>query len=534
MASFLDNARAVADKAIKDVRSAITATIRGTQRVAGAIAQRFRRGDIQARYEGAVAQPYRSRLNAQLRDARYDQPPSTREILQKKARYFERNSALVNRLVDLFETYVVGQGIQFFPNSSDAAWNTAATNYWAAWKPFADLLSRQHFDVLQGLVARSFVIDGEIFILLTRGTGGRPRLQLIEAHRCKTPPDRVAEEGKTIIDGIAINEIGRPIGYWFMEDDFSGNTDLPMGFSSSGAATPSPVTFRFVEAINVVHIFEPSRAGQYRGLPLLYPVMNDLHDLDDLQMLEMKAARDAAEVSNVITNAAGQLEIGDLQASGGAMPASADPAQKACYYENTIGGRTLVLQTGDTIQQFKTERPSDATRNCWIVLEQKVCAGFGIARQLVYPESIQGTVERSVLDMQASWFGIRSSCLAYQFRRVWEYVISFGTLNELALSDPPADWRNVNTKAPRAINVDIGRQSSAMLAELNAGVRTRQQIWAEVGRDWEIETTQWFVEQASMLAKAKQFGVPPPAVAAPPPPPEMMPSETDEMPAPTR
>jgi lambda family phage portal protein len=532
--SWLQKARSVAQDALSNVQRQIGATMHGGREAAADLARWLRSGSsIKARYEGAVAQPYRSRLNASLQDARYDQKPCTRETLQKKARYFERNSALVNRLADLFELYVVGQGIQFFANSDDPEWNQAANEYWNDWKPFADILTRQNFDCLQGVIARALWIDGEIFVLLTRGTAGRPRIQLIEAHRCKTPPDRIAEEGRTIVDGVAINEIGRPTGYWFIEDNFSGTSDPPMGFNTPSAAPPA--TFRLVDAINVVHIFEPSRAGQFRGLPMLYPVMNDLHDLDDLQLLEMKAARDAAEVSNVITTAAGELTIGDLNASGGAIAASADPAQKQCYYQDTIGGRTLVLQNGDSIQQFRSTRPEVATREYWVGLEHKVCAGTGIARQLVYPESIQGTVERSVLDMQNSWFMVRCSVLAGSFIRIREYVLSIGSSTELRLSDPPANWRAVSWRGPRAVNVDVGRQSQAMLNELAAGVRTREGIWAEVGRDWKIETRQKAAEEKYLDSLAAEFGLPVERIAASALPPAAPPQPEDEpVPVPSR
>jgi capsid protein len=261
-------------------------------------------------------------------------------------------------------------------------------------------------------------------------------------------------------------------------------------------------------------------------LPFLYPCLNDLHDLDDLQWLEMKASRDAAEVTNVITNAKGEIPVDDMVASGSSAGSGTDTGSRRSYYESTVGGRTVVLQTGDTFGQFRIDRPSEATRSNWVILENKVCAGVGIPRQLVYPESIQGTVERSILDMAASWFAIRSAVLADQFRRLWEYVLSYGTQTEIELSDPPANWRLVAWKAPRAVNVDVGRNSTAMLAELAAGVRTRAQIWAEVGRDWRIETRQKAIEEVFLNELAAEYNLPveriasaalPPATAGPSP-----------------
>jgi capsid protein len=145
------------------------------------------------------------------------------------------------------------------------------------------------------MIARALMIDGEIFVILTSGVSGFPRIQLLESHRCGTPPDLAKFEAKTIVDGVTIDKFGRPLGYWFWEED---------------QQTSGPLKWRFVEASSLIHVFEPGRTAQYRGLTLLGPVINDLHDLDDLQLLEMRAARDAAEVTNVLKNASGSLDAG--------------------------------------------------------------------------------------------------------------------------------------------------------------------------------------------------------------------------------
>jgi capsid protein len=68
--------------------------------------------------------------------------------------------------------------------------------------------------------------------------------------------------------------------------------------------------------------------------------------------------------------------------------------------------------------------------------------------------------------------------------------------NDLTLADPPHDWRSVDTRAPRSVNVDIGRNSSAMLAELEAGTRTYQSVYAELGLDYRTELRQRAKEAA--------------------------------------
>lgn len=450
-------------------------------------------------YEAAKNQTYRSWLTGPLQSAKYDYTPGSRRELQRKSRYWERNNALVQRLADLFEEYTVGVGIGFYPASDDTEWNDRARQHWIEWEPTGDFYSDRGFNILQQLAARSLLFDGESFFVLTHDDDGNPQVQMLEADRCSTPDDRQAEEGKSVIDGVAIDEAGRPIGYWFSEDVAPGQAK----------------TWRLVPKEFVVHIFEPSRPGQYRGIPMLHAVLDDIHDLADLQLLESKAARDASEISNVVKNKSGQADVGDILAEGGIAPSgSMTQAQKRTYYESTIGGRTFFLQQDDELEQFKVERPAGATREYWLLLEHKICAGVGIPRQLVYSESLQGTVQRSVLDIVAAWFRIRSSVLIRGFAKVYYFVLDHGIQTKATLADRPGYWRRFTWRPPRAPNVDVGRNSAAMLAELAAGTTNYQRIFAELGLDMVEELTKKADGVVLIKKLAAERGILPEEIAA--------------------
>ena len=62
------------------------------------------------------------------------------------------------------------------------------------------------------------------------------------------------------------------------------------------------------------------------------------------------------------------------------------------------------------------------------------------------------------------------------------------------LANPPADWYEVAIQAPRAPNVDVGRNSAAQLAELEAGITTYDEIYGARGIDW----------RAALEAKARE------------------------------
>jgi lambda family phage portal protein len=413
------------------------------------------------RYEGAAFTVQRSYVPAAIQDARLDLGKCTREELVRKSRYWEKNDALYNRLCDLFESYTVGSGLILQPASADDAWNKSARDWWTTWERFCDLTSRQSFGTLQSLIARAWFVDGECFVVLTRGESGRPRIQVVEAHNVYTPTALQAKEGNSVIDGVKIDSVGRPVGYYIND--------------------------KLVSADSVIHVFEPNRPGQYRGIPFCHAVLNDIHDLSDLQLLEMQRARQAAEVSNIITTSSGELDAAQARRNRIAVGATeaGNVSTRDEYYRSVFGATARVLRRGDDFKQFKIESPSEATRALWLNLEEKICAGIGMPRILAYPGSMQGTVYRGALDMANSFFRVRSSVLAECFRRIYEFAMGWAANNEPTLKPTkPLDWYQVNIQPPRAVNVDVGRNSSAQLAELEAGATTLDDIYSPLGKDW--------------------------------------------------
>jgi lambda family phage portal protein len=451
------------------------------------------------RYE-AASQSWsdRSWLNTATQDARFDANEATRRELVRRSRYWEQNNFIVNRLADLFEQFTVGaNGLQVIPASNTETWNTSASEWWGTWCRFPALDCKQPFGILQSVMARAWFVDGEVFIWKTFSENQKisPRIQLIEAHRVQTPPDMREQEGKTIIDGVKVDGNGRPIGYY-----------VKIGFKDN--------EYQLVSADQMIHLFEPSRPGMYRGIPFLSPVMNMLHDLDDLQMFEMRAAKEASAVTNVITNASGEIKDAatlrkvnmNTTTQGGGPNGTTKPDPQ--YYQTLLGARTIALKKGEDMKQFAIDRPSVVSREYWDYLLAAICAGVGISRLLVLPFSMQGTVTRADLDVSAVFFRSRSQVISAAIREVYVWVMTFAAKYDKALDGAPDDFLKHIIRPPRSVNVDVGRNSSAVIAELDSGTRTYQDIYAEKGEDWREQLTQKAKERAFVHALAKEYSTP--------------------------
>jgi capsid protein len=432
---------------------------------------------IQDFYEAGRRFQFGDRTNiwSYTTDARFDANQATRIELIRKIRYFEQNCSLVQSLADVWEQYVVGaNGLILSPGSENAPWAALATEYFKEWSVYPDLTSLQDWACLQGLIARTWFIDGEVFIIKTRGDlpPYRPRLQLIEGHRVGTPPSMAGLEGKSIIDGVDIDAKGRPIGYW-----------VQAGIDPNG--------YTRIDAVNMIHVFEPTRIGMYRGITHFYAVLNLMHDMDDLARWEMAKAKEAADTTAIIKTPTGEVlddatdfdkQTENFDNFNGEVVGGKNPLTE--FYLRVFGPTKKVMKIGDEYEVPTPNNPTTSQQWYWRYIAEQICNGVGVAIILIYPESIQGTVYRGILDKQNSQFRSRSAVLASKLKQVWIYVIGVGATQDKRISNLPPDWTKLTARPPKAVNVDVGRNSAAILAEWRAGTKTLEEICAEKGEDW--------------------------------------------------
>lgn len=445
-------------------------------------------------YEGAQWQwGERGFIFGSNQDARLDATAMVRKEIMRKSRAFEKNNAFQNRLADIFEQYTVGSG-----GLKVVSENKQATEYFDRWSQDCDALGICDFGTIQGIAARAWFVDGECFIVKVL-VGGRLKIQLVESHRVETPPELAANEGISIIDGVAVDARGRKTGIWVN----IGN-ETPLVASANDK-------FKFVSAEDVIHIYEPARAGMYRGLPFCYPVMNDLNDLDDLQKLVNQVAKQAALVGNVTTNRTGELSTRSARQVGMKIPtanAAGSPITKTAsdYYNVKFGAQEIALQHGDSIKQFQADRPSLVEREHWDYLTGKISIGQGISKMLVNPYDLrmQGTIVRADLDISAAFLRARSYTMQQAVKRVFYWAISWAEDYDrevLRGGFKFNGYQSVTVRPPRSPNVDVGRNSKAALAELNGNARTYQDWYAEEGKDWREQFDQIAAERQLMEQK---------------------------------
>lgn len=395
---------------------------------------------IKALFEAVRWSPNRAQLPAQVNDVAVDHSDGVRRILIGKSRYLCDNSPIIHGLVERLVTYIVGNGLTPSPASADSVFNETASANWTAWCKYCDISSRANFATIQRAIVRAIVVDGEIFVNLTKSANGRPRVNLIEAHRIKR---------------IDTDTMGRPTAYVMHgKDEQTDGARLAAEF--------------------VVHFFRPERAGQTRGIPLLASAINTAQDVHEILAFEKAAVKEASTRRGVVNTQSGEAPvpvIGRSQRTAGATTGKDDS-----FYREIVGGETLVLRNGEQYTEHVSQRPSASWQGFVDFLSNTVCFPTGLPPSVFLQIKVGGADTRRDLAAAQRVVSCWQQDIESGLRLIYEFVTEMDARTAL-----PVDWRAAEWQFPRAITVDAGRQSQADREDVRTGAMTLAEYCGQYG-----------------------------------------------------
>lgn len=446
---------------------------------------------IAARYEAAHRSGARSNISAPARSSTRDTQEFTRKRLLELSRYFYKNSPFYVGIIERLVSYVVGTGHSVRPKSSSGEFNAAAADYWAMWCEDSGYGAPMNFLTYQNIIARAQFVDGDIGSLLT-SRGGMPAVQLIESHlicdRSNSDWDKP--------DGVNLDRTGRVLSYSIARDD-----DL-REFS------------KYAEKDLVVHLF-PTRANQYRGVPVATSALLTIHDLDDILALEKQAVKTFSSRTHVIKNTAGEADDDGIPSAFSAAQSAAegDEEERQKHFEElATRAHAFYLRPNEEYQTLSNDRPGPAWQGFVAFLTECMCHSTGFPVSLILGTKVGGADTRRELATAERAIAHWQNRLCWQLQRVYRYVISFGIRTGAITAGIPDDWDALHWQHPPRATVDSGRDASTDRALVAAGLMTREEYFAKNGKDWREASEQLAIEAAYMATLAEKYKVNPAAM----------------------
>ena len=412
-------------------------------------------------------------------DARHELTPGVRSELVRKSRYLHKNSGFVRELVANMAIYSTGDGIRVQAQSPDPEWNRLAESYFALWSARCEVTRRFSFEECQALVCRGIDIDGEYFVHKTHDAEGEPRIQLIESHRIG---DQFGS--RETLDGVGLDAWGAPIFYRALEDDGSS---------------------RDLSSASMLHIHEPEWAGGVRSHPTIQHSINHVLDEIELLALEKHAVKDNADISRVLKTARGELDDnGDFVVGGAA--GSNDPSDPITL-QKIVGGKLVALKPDESIESFQSNRPSPTFTGFLEHLRRDSALGVIPFEFAADSSKIGGAGVRLVVAKADRRFSYRQLILIERFiKPVWLFVIGDAIATKRL---PEQDgWTRVAFTTPRRITVDAGREAQQNRSDVEMGLKTLSEHFAEQGMDFAEEMEIRAQNARALLDLAEKFSVP--------------------------
>jgi len=207
--------------------------------------------------------------------------------LRDRSRAAVRNNGYGKEAIDKLVSNIVGTGIKPLSKADDAAFARQVTDLWVKWTDESDADGLLDFYGQQAQIVRTWKEAGEVFVrirprLTSDGLSVPMQIQVIEPELCPYSHSLVVPtSGNKVKAGIEFNAIGQRVAYWFFQSR-PGDVD-DADFSQ----------LRRIPADSVIHVYDPLRAGQLRGVPHLTSVLirlNEIDRMDDAVLLRQQLA----------------------------------------------------------------------------------------------------------------------------------------------------------------------------------------------------------------------------------------------------
>lgn len=457
--------------------------------------------------------------------------------LRQRSRMLYMSSPVATGAINTVRTNVIGTGLslQATPDNRVLKMDPEALKKWqeqveAEFRLWADskncdALGLNTFAELQELALRSWLMNGDVFVLIKRGptTATCPyslRLHIIEADRVSTPgitagfalgetrgrvPPGQPGAGHFIFDGVEVDDAGAVVAYHVCNqypfETWMDQERKWVRVEARGSRTGLP---------NILQVMQAERPDSYRGVPYLAQVIEPMLQLRQYTNSELMAALvQTFHTAWIVTNT-DPTSMPFNETGGGDIDGDEDYnniSDDENEYE--LGpGTVFHLQDGEDIRFGNPTMPTAGFET----FVHTICKMMGSALELPY--------ELLLKEFTSSYTASRGALLeawkAFRMRRKWfaddlcqpvyetflAEAVATGRISAPGFFDDPLirkAWCSAVWIGPAQESLDPTKEVQANILSVDNGFKTRTQVTRETnGGDWEANVARLADEKAMM------------------------------------
>ncbi len=423
----------------------------------------------------------------------------------------------IGRLVD----NVVGTGLRLNSQIDHVAlgiepeaarqWEADTEREWLLWAASKDSDAGRTltFAGTQRQAFMSQLVNGDVFVMMPMIERPRQpyqtRTYLIEGDRVANPP-QIPEilidvaEGNTTRGGVEIDSFGAPVAYWISKThpETGGFTVVRRENWSRVEAYGADTGRR-----NVLHLFQPDRPEQRRGVPVLSTVMELFKQLDRYIKAEVDAAVVAGYFAVFVTSDLQENALGEGIAED-ERAFDSGSAEDNTTIEIAPGG-VVDLAPGQKIETSNPGRPNSGFDPFVTSLLRQLGSALGIPFELLvlHFTSSYSASRAALLEFRRSvmiWRAWLATNLCQPIYEEWlAEAVALGRVVAPGFSSDPARraaWSRAEWPGQSAGQVDPVKEVTASKMLVEEGFSTRKAETAKLtGMDYDAVTAQRIAEE---------------------------------------
>lgn len=270
--------------------------------------------------------------------------------LMEIARDMYRNDAVIGQAIDRVVVNTMQDGFGLDPETGEKAIDDALYARWEAWandRGACDDSGRFNFFEIADIALRSMMVDGDDLVIL-KDDG---RVQFVEGHRLRTP---TSMNNRGVVFGVKLDERGRVLEYWITKEDIStsglvgrvNEIDRQPAFDDQGRPL-------------ALHIADPKRYTQTRGVTIFAPVLDIMGNFEDLNFANVVKQQVVSAFCIFHEMAAGTAPSQTTLQPIGSRETVTDADGSSRVNEAIHPGMRYRGKPGETLKGFAPNVPSD-------------------------------------------------------------------------------------------------------------------------------------------------------------------------------
>lgn len=433
------------------------------------------------------------------------------DTLRQRSRDLFMGGALGRSAIVTPRTNVIGAGLklkcridyEFLGITREQAdrWERNTEREFSLWanSRFCDALRLNNFYELQSILFMSALLNGDGWALIKQVDPEQYfpyglRIHLIEADRVSTPKEKAAglfsatttqgknpDNGNRIINGVEVDSTGAVVAYW-ISNIYPGDPANPTAIiewqrvEAFGQRTGRP---------NVLQIMEAERCEQYRGVPYLAPVIENIKQITRYTEAELTAAIITGFFTIFIKE--GKTAINDF-----ALTEAIPQDEKVDLDPNAfeLGAGTInTLPPGYEVQTADPSRPSSNFDAFVTALARYIGAALEIPYELLM-KSFTASYSASRAALLEAWkaFRMRRTWFASDFcQPVYELwlaeAVARGRISAPGFFNDPLvakAWSRTEWHGPAPGQIDPIKEVKAAQMRVDSGFSTRERETIEL------------------------------------------------------